>query len=645
MARAGFTVLFLFGIAAYAHAQWNADSTENTPVCTASMLQNNVRIVTDAHGGAVIVWQDQRNAASTQTDVYAQRMDSAGYPQWTLDGVAMTNDVGAQQQLGIAPDSAGGAVAVWRDQYRGIVAQRILGDGTVHWSNGGTVLSPYKNYLGFPQVIKNTTGGFIAAWADDRGSNTNIFVQALDDTGGIRWASNGVQLKPIGIMQSLPVMIPRKSGGAIVIWMESGLGLVAQAVADDGSLPWGSAGRVVCSISGGSEYPKMVSDGNDGAIIAWTDRRSGSTSAEIYAQHISASGNATWTSEGNIVCGAEGDQSDVTIESDGAGGAIIAWDDRRSGAPGIYAHRINPSGTLLWQTNGIPICTLPTSSPLNPQIASDGNGGVFVTWEDSRNSSRIDVYMQRLNEFGAKYWLSDGLPLSVTIRSQSDPRLIADGYGNAIITWEDARDNGIHNDVYAAKTSAEGRIPVEYALFEASVEEGNVLLHWITESETNSFSFVIERSFDGASWHRIGDMAAAGNSSTRLPYYFTDAGPFAAGTVSYRLKQIDTDGTYAYSPAVTVAIGQAGAFAIHSLYPQPAVSTSTMRVAVPELSPLRVSIYNTLGILVRSVPGAGPYQPGVHDIALPLNGLPDGIYTVAVSGTSGIRTVPLIVQR
>ncbi|QKG53067.1 hypothetical protein [Hymenobacter sp. BRD67] len=113
-------------------------------------------------------------------------------------------------------------------------------------------------------------------------------------------------------------------------------------------------------------------------------------------------------------------------------------------------------------------------------------------------------------------------------------------------------------------------LPVELTAFTATAE-GNtaVALAWATASEQNTLAFEVERSQDGKTFAHVSTVAAAGSSSTSRRYELLDTNPLARQSVLYyRLKQLDVDGTYSYSPVRTVAL--AGASAGLSLYPNPA---------------------------------------------------------------------------
>ncbi len=69
--------------------------------------------------------------------------------------------------------------------------------------------------------------------------------------------------------------------------------------------------------------------------------------------------------------------------SDGANNTIITWQDSRDVADDIYAQKVNSNGEVQWTTNGKAICTA-NGNQLVPQIISDGAGGAIITWDDSR---------------------------------------------------------------------------------------------------------------------------------------------------------------------------------------------------------------------------------------------------------------------
>jgi hypothetical protein len=91
----------------------------------------------------------------------------------------------------------------------------------------------------------------------------------------------------------------------------------------------------VCTAKGNQERPAIITDGSGGAIVVWEDQRGGGW--DIYAQHVLSSGTVdpAWPGDGTIICPAPGDQRRPEPVSDGARGAIVAWEDARRGRANV----------------------------------------------------------------------------------------------------------------------------------------------------------------------------------------------------------------------------------------------------------------------------------------------------------------------
>ena len=90
-------------------------------------------------------------------------------------------------------------------------------------------------------------------------------------------------------------------------------------------------------------------------------------------------------------------------------------------------------------------------------------------------------------------------------------------------------------------------LPVTLINFAARAEGSKTLLSWQTATEINNDRFEIERSNNGITFSKIGQVAGAGNSSILLSYQYYDENPLK-GNNYYRLRQVDIDGRFNYSP-------------------------------------------------------------------------------------------------
>ena len=266
-----------------------------------------------------------------------------------------------------------------------------------------------------------------------------MYAQRVNSNGVIQWAVNGYAVCTADGNQLYPELVSDGSGGAIIIWTDTRSGnsdIYAQRVNSSGTAQWTVNGVAICTATGEQVSPMLISDGSGGAIIAWRDARSGTN--DIYAQRVNSSGTAQWTVNGVVICSATSEQYDSRMSSDNAGGAIVTWYDYRNLADGnIYAQRINSSGAVQWTANGIAICTQSPANQQTPRITSDGSNGAIITWVDPRNDGNGDIYAQKINGSGTVQWTTNGVGVCTASNNQARMEILGDGNGGATIIWDD----------------------------------------------------------------------------------------------------------------------------------------------------------------------------------------------------------------
>jgi len=190
----------------------------------------------------------------------------------------------------------------------------------------------------------------------------------------------------------------------------------------------------VCGNSSDQKTPQSVSDTQGNKIVVWQDFRNGNW--DIYAQKIDANGNHLWADD-ILICNADGDQTNPNIVSDGNDGAIIAWSDKRSTRDAdFYAQKISSDGTLLWnpQNNGVPVTGATNCSFYPPKLAPTPEGGVIVAWS---TKDPVKVYAQKLSAEGENLWNDNGVIIGGVTNREYAHKILPDGNGGAFITWCD----------------------------------------------------------------------------------------------------------------------------------------------------------------------------------------------------------------
>jgi hypothetical protein len=160
--------------------------------------------------------------------------------------------------------------------------------------------------------------------------------------------------------------------------------------------------------------------------------------------------------------------------------------------------------------------------------------------------------------------------------------------------------NGLDAPVYnrtnvlSGQATTAGSLPLTWVYFSVKEKQGTAALKWGTTDELNTAYFVIERSA-GGSFSGI-DSIAAKNTAGDHGYAYTDM-HLPAGTVQYRIKQVDIDGRFSYSRVIQLNV--AGGKAALGLYPNPA--GESLKLVLPtDMNRATLMIYDTGGKLVMS---------------------------------------------
>src|SRR5262249_2179600 len=148
---------------------------------------------------------------------------------------------------------------------------------------------------------------------------------------------------------------------------------------------WSPGGVGLLTTGTLQEVHHAVSDGAGGEIAVWDDNRVGVVPSDpfyydIYAQHVFGDGtrDARWPATGVPIVVAPSAQYDFDMDSDGAGGAVVMWEDARAGNFQMYGQRLLADGSVApgWVPNGTMVVNTPISK-FTPRMTGDGQGGFY----------------------------------------------------------------------------------------------------------------------------------------------------------------------------------------------------------------------------------------------------------------------------
>jgi len=287
--------------------------------------------------------------------------------------------------------------------------------------------SYHKVFLAILALILSSYITAYSSWSNDPTINVPVCVADFDQTG-IRGIEDG-------------------NGGVILVWEDCCnydlSKIYAQRLDANGDILWEVNGvSLTANALGNQTSPAIISDDTGGAIVSWVDERN-LTDQDIYAQRLDAEGNLLWGENGIPIINVERDQYNICMVADGEGGANLIWIDKRRFHYGyypqdLYAQRLDASGNTMWDAKGVVICNS-RKYQLNPQVISDNEGGILVTWSGSTiEPFSTIIYCQHINAYGVPQWNATGVQVIKQDQPhpQKSPRIISDNNGGVIIGCE-----------------------------------------------------------------------------------------------------------------------------------------------------------------------------------------------------------------
>nr|MBN1165403.1 T9SS type A sorting domain-containing protein [Candidatus Krumholzibacteriota bacterium] len=365
-------------------------------------------------------------------------------------------------------------------------------------------------------------------------------------------------------------------------------------------------------------------------------------------QRVDSIGNMLWTANGVQLtedAGADIWQAYPRLCSDNEGGAIVAWVDQRDSDYDCYAQRVDGSGVARWTANGVPVCVAEESCDEIALVAGPDKSAILI-WEDFRSGVGKDIYTQQLDSLGIAQWDENGIALCLAANSQYDPRAVTDNAGGAIVTWYDERVFG-DPDIYAHRITHQGDIAATLLQgFFASCRDEAVFIEWTLSELDPGTRFTVYRAvLPGNDYYPLPEDNI---SREGLTFSYRDGDCSPGSTYSYQVE-VESRGVKRFLFRTDPITPPAAEFVLHQNYPNPFNPSTTISYYLPEKCRVTLRIYDSAGREVcRLLDGfqeAGPRSltwAGMNGCGEPVQ---SGVYYYSLTAGKETRSRKMLLLR
>jgi len=236
-----------------------------------------------------------------------------------------------------------------------------------------------------------------------------------------------------------------------------------------------------------------------------------------------------------------------------------------------------------------------------------------------------------LNQYAGR--LYNGSTAAIILNIVTEDLAIGDYSMDMEITTNDPNNSFV---VIPITMTVTNEIPVELTLFTAENILDDIILRWETATETNNSGFEVQRSQktklpDGKAgvksqtdWIGLSFVEGKGTTAESTGYMFKDK-INEPGTYTYRLKQIDYDGTFNYSNEIEIDVNIPTEFVLYQNYPNPFNPSTLIKFSLPQQSRVKIKIFNSIGQLIDTLIDT-QMDEGYHEVRFDAANFASGVY-------------------
>ncbi len=326
-------------------------------------------------------------------------------------------------------------------------------------------------------------------------------------------------------------------------------------------------------------------------------------------------------------------------------------DDPTAGADAGSAYVFDLSGGTWTQTQKLTASDGAADDEFGQSVSLSGNRALIGAFDDDDPTAGADAGSAYVFDFSGGTWTeTDKLTASDgALGDQFGFSVSLSGEDRALVGAFGDDDNGSNSgSTYVSDLAV--LLPVELTAFTAIADGATVLLRWETASEVNNAGFEIQhrRAVEPLPatflpWETLAFVEGSGTTAVPQSYRYR-VEDLLPGRHRLRLKQLDFDGTFEYSPEVELAIALPEAFLFTAAYPNPFNPQTQLSLMVKRAQHVTVSVYDLLGRQVAVLFAGEMASKQARSLVFEASGLPSGTYVIQAVGETftAVRSIVLL---
>jgi len=346
---------------------------------------------------------------------------NAPLAQWPSDPALnmVVSDMSGEETISkIAPMSDGGCYVSWWNNSSGMYwfyLQRYDAAGVAQWADDGLLISNHAQdtWLTDYDLAVDSADHAIIAINDLRaGGDWDIYAYRISPAGAFVWGADGITVSDNTGFEPDPRAIVTPAGNIVIAWQEDAV-IHIRKFGPDGLEFWPV---ITLTATYGLSIPRLATAESDGFILQMLVAQGQYyySPKYLYAQKFDINGYMIWSGPNGVAvqaAGGFGPQMRPDIESDGAGGAYSFWYDSRSNILHAYAQHILNDGSMAWTANGVVVSTTAGHLQMSPACVPILSTGDLMLFYENTNSdqSMSGLYGQKFNSAGVRQWGNGGI--------------------------------------------------------------------------------------------------------------------------------------------------------------------------------------------------------------------------------------------